>query len=901
MSSTLKIVLIVLLALAIGVAGYFGYQSYTTIKSPKAQAIEAISSNTVFFTHTDDLRGFWYNLTEETDYWKELAMDSNFKRFSDRFISLDSVISTNTHLNEILELNRFTVSLCRPDSNAYDFVFILEFPPGDHSYRVESLIKESVGQQSILMKKKFEKAEVLTVNLAGLEKIFYCTMYKGLFLGSFNEKLVQASVSQLNKKRKLSDDPQFSRVYYTAGKNVDANIFINLPNFTEWSKQFISGKLSWLHNLDREFASWSEIDLIVNKEDLLINGYTVSEADAIHGLSSFKQSPQQVKVPEILPYNVAWMVHFGLNDVDQFLSLHTNKSDFDGISNSYHQKYKINLSEDLVSWVGNEIVVAATEDQLKEEKVMVVLQTKDLVKAALSLNGMIKKVNRKEGGGSSIIKYNDYSIRKLGLPSLFKDVFGDLFPVIENSYFVAIREYIVFAPDPEMLKSVIDHFYDRKTLAENFNYKAFSDNISDRSNIFFYYNLRKTHHHLSTYITNSRLKTLVQNLGNFEGAAVQFSFINDMFYTNIYVKYNPEYKEVNPKNWEATLDANMNGIPHLVNNFRNGKLNVIVFDELNNMYLIDHMGRIQWKVPLIEDPVGDVHEIDYYENGKIQFLFNTASYLYLIDLNGNYVADYPVKLPARSTSPPAVFDYGNNREYRILLALEDNKIHNFDKQGAAIEGWNKIQASGKVLYPVQRLVKAGKDYLFVSDENGRVSIHNRRGETRIKPKKKINKAKNSNFYENKTNNKGYFITTNHKGQLVYIGSEGAVSRTSFGDFGESHFFDYLDFDKDDSRDFCFVDGNKFVVFDRFKKVILEHQFSELISYPPVLCRWGGSIFLGFVLPVAGEIQLFDHNGRRFSGQYFSGSQPFALGSMNNDNVLNLIVGEGDKLICTMVE
>ena len=188
-------------------------------------------------------------------------------------------------------------------------------------------------------------------------------------------------------------------------------------------------------------------------------------------------------------------------------------------------------------------------------------------------------------------------------------------------------------------------------------------------------------------------------LQKFEGMAMQFSYINQMFYTNIYLKYNPGYKEVNALSWEYELEGNLFKGPFLIENHRNNKLNVIAFDDLSNMYLIDHLGQLKWKLPLIEKPMSDIFMVDYYKNGKFQYLFNTENYLYLVDLNGNYVADFPAKLAASATGPLNVFDYNDDKEYRIVIPLNDNKIYNFDiNNNVPIEGWNKIQSKANVIF-----------------------------------------------------------------------------------------------------------------------------------------------------------------------------------------------------------
>jgi hypothetical protein len=140
-----------------------------------------------------------------------------------------------------------------------------------------------------------------------------------------------------------------------------------------------------------------------------------------------------------------------------------------------------------------------------------------------------------------------------------------------------------------------------------------------------------------------------------------------------------------------------------------------------------------------------------------------------------------------------------------------------------------------------------------------------------------------------------FLSTESDGKVVYIDEKGQVSRTDFGGFGPDHFFFYEDFDGNDHHDFIFVDRNRMVVFDRFKKVITEQQFAEVITRSPVLFSWAGRKYLGVILEAAGELQVYDHQGRCFQDRYMEGAVPFAVGSIEPGK-LNLVTGKGSKVI-----
>jgi hypothetical protein len=190
---------------------------------------------------------------------------------------------------------------------------------------------------------------------------------------------------------------------------------------------------------------------------------------------------------------------------------------------------------------------------------------------------------------------------------------------------------------------------------------------------------------------------------------------------------------------------------------------------------------------------------------------------------------------------------------------------------------------------LQHLRNGGKDYLFVTDEKGHVKITDRRGIDRIGVAGDLQKAAHSAFYLNRTNSKGVFITTDRKGNLVYISEKGTVSRTDFGTFSPDHYFFYEDFDGDDHHDFVFIDRNRMVVFDRFKRVITEQSFAEVITQQPVAFSWAGRKYIGVVLDALGEIHIFDYRGRRFEDLHLEGAVPFAAGILEQGK-LNLITG-----------
>ena len=63
-----------------------------------------------------------------------------------------------------------------------------------------------------------------------------------------------------------------------------------------------------------------------------------------------------------------------------------------------------------------------------------------------------------------------------------------------------------------------------------------------------------------------------------------------------------------------------------------------------HLYLLSNTGKILWKKNVKEKFLGDVLQVDYFANNKLQLLFVTENYIHVMDRNGNYLKDFPVKI-----------------------------------------------------------------------------------------------------------------------------------------------------------------------------------------------------------------------------------------------------------------
>ena len=234
------------------------------------------------------------------------------------------------------------------------------------------------------------------------------------------------------------------------------------------------------------------------------------------------------------------------------------------------------------------------------------------------------------------------------------------------------------------------------------------------------------------------------------------------------------------------LDTDIAGVPKFVKNHRSGGYDIVVQDQDNNLYLISDKGKVFWKKPLDGKILGEIKQIDLLNNNRLQLFLNTANTLYVIDRNGKDVNPYPLHFKKPVSVGVALFDYENNRDYRVLVAQDDHLIL-FNKNLQRLQDFQaELTKTPIVLTPKHIRIK-GKDYILVQEKSGRMHILNRRGKERIEMKRKYNSRQSDWFLYHDTfahiDNLSNIVQVNQQGDILHK----IISPTPFQyEFSDNH-------------------------------------------------------------------------------------------------------------------
>ena len=208
--------------------------------------------------------------------------------------------------------------------------------------------------------------------------------------------------------------------------------------------------------------------------------------------------------------------------------------------------------------------------------------------------------------------------------------------------------------------------------------------------------------------------------------------------------------------------------PFIVKNHINQNEEIIVQDINNILYLIDSSGKIAWSKQIDKKILNKVVQVDSYKNGRLQYVFSTESRLYMLDRKGRDVGKFPLQFNDKITLPISVFDYDNNKNYRICIT-QGNELFMFDSKGTFVNGF-KYKKQDKIITSPKHFRIQNKD-LIVFKTKSKFNIINRRGDIRIKLKSDI-KFSNDNIYSYQNN----LVSTSENNDIVKIDLKGNIDK-----------------------------------------------------------------------------------------------------------------------------
>ena len=707
--------LLTLAVLILIAGGYFLYEK--VLNKDPIRPWDLVPSETVF-VYEKDICNTCIEEMEKSVVWQVI------QRASARSKAGDSI---KTKLNALMASGRsLLVSAHITRKDDFDFIYYLSDlkNPGEALSAISNTKGFRYSERELNAVKIHELSDArLTFSWIALGNVWV-----GSFTPFLIEDVIRTYKGKPNFMKANPEIRQLPRISGDAG-----NIYVQLKNFSDWfsiflprnEKLFALGKLSLL-------------DIKSTDNNLVFNGFsTDSTAYNDYLLSVFRnQSPVAFGLKNYVPNRTVLFTSFGIDDggafsqsLQQFVASHKPH-----LSDSLN-KLSAGLSfqwKELYDVISNEVGLCQVEGRSGQglSKILMI-ETKSPSLWIKRLDALSEKLSEDTVFHE---RYSGYLIREIPAFRFPEKLFWPLIQGFDHTFYTTNGNVVFMADDLEELKYFLEDIEQEDVWGKSVSKNQFLETTLLESNMSVFINTPKVWHLIAPKL-NPRWRQFVRDnqslLGSMEMSAFQFSHLNNTYYTNVTLN------ETEPRGEVAFTSAarrNLVHFPQPIQKLHAGKSHVsqaneiLIQDSLNDLSLVSMEGDVLWKVPVGDPITSDIQQVDYFNNGKLQYIFTTRDVVHIIDRLGNYVQPYPLHLAGKDIQHLSIVDYDRSKRYRFLITEGNGKLWMYDKSGNNLEGWAPRDVGrALVTAPRHHRIK-GKDFILAIRTDGIIHLYNRRGE-----------------------------------------------------------------------------------------------------------------------------------------------------------------------------
>jgi hypothetical protein len=924
----MKRILILIIIIILGsLAAYLYFSNQGKVSFKKDISLyEAVPVSSPFFFEFNSIRSFPFN----NPVTNEIINADIGNSFFESLLKLDSLIRDSEQIPNSLRSDPFILSFGYTGRNQLIPLIIKKVGSTVSKRNLDKLIRLYCPTEKYSYnEKEYGKYKIIEIRGINNGSSLFFSFAGGLLLLGPESLLLEQAVRQLVTPG-IMNNPYFQEAHKTAnGKEI--SLYINHSDFPGFLKNILNGEnVSKIDEFGEttysctqkkaerfgDFAAWSELDFHFRDDHLILTGISLADDSLNHFLSVFNdQQPVNFRADDILPQNTSFFCSYSFSDKEKFFK---RLEEFYTHSGYYYEReerikrfergFRVNLRNVFSELINDEIIISTNTIPVNPENksAFFILHIKNKTEAEEQLQDLLvnyaKRTETETDKLRSVITVDEelqFNIYRFPYPSFPGVWLGEPFALAEANYVAFYDNFMVFSNSEEGLTSYLRSMILGATLAKDIHYMRFKKNNSGRGNLNVYININKAYG-FSNKIFNPRffekLSKKEENIRKFNALNWQIQSDRDIFFNTIFIDYSPDIRGEAQTIWQSNIGNNIGYKPQLViNHDDKAEREIIIQDNTNTLHQVTNQGIVRWSISLPGPVLSEIHQVDYYKNGKLQYLFNTNEKIFLIDRNGDNVDHFPVTLHSPATNGVSVFDYNNNRDYRYFIAGEDKKIYDYDHTGKIVEGWLFDKTDYPVTTPVQHFRIVGKDYIVFKDKT-HIYIQNRRGETRVSTKA---------GFENSINplvlipdGRPKIVADDITGKVYYLYFNGEYEERETRRFSDDHYFTCDDLDGNGIIDYVFVDRNELTVMDENGKKLYNEKFENPVIYPPNIYTFAYNLKkVGIVEAGANKIYLFNPDGELHEGFPFQGNSEFSIGKLSDSSEgLNLLVGsEGGKL------
>ena len=541
----------------------------------------------------------------------------------------------------------------------------------------------------------------------------------------------------------MCDNLLFAQIERTISYSAPASVFINGGRMRAAGKKgnILACAFATMIRQEGAGSDWMAFDLGVSEEGLSADGFAVAQKPSLAMLTS-KENTSALGLARRIPKGVSYFHRIGAGrrgisspSFSDYLAQDTTGARYRASQSESYAQTGVDV-EALLSQVFDAELALCTYGQKQDSTgarpgSFLIVDTRGGTKAHAVITQALTAMH---GGASPMVigeiqpgagavpdgvvarRADAEQVSAISVPVyggfdkcdntfFLKPLFGKDIP---GRLFFRYGDAIVFANDMATLRRVLIDYVTGNTMEGDHKFESLMRHFGNDCSMF-------------TYVTSPKGSGTARKGSGaaFDVACHQMTRTGNLPYISVFAHARntdaEQSVDVIETAWRTRVDSVKNGKIWAVTNHYTKLTECLTQDADDKLCLIGADGMLLWRRPVDGNVVGEVSQIDYYGNGKLQYLLTTDRYLYIIDRLGNDVGPFPVRLPSTAESGASHAQYSDGSPMRIFVGCESGPVL-FGPDGQRVEGWKASKPEGAMQDAPRHMVCAGKDYIVYHDK-----------------------------------------------------------------------------------------------------------------------------------------------------------------------------------------
>jgi hypothetical protein len=591
------------------------------------QSIYLVPANAAWIIESDDPFGAW-NKIIHSEAWNTIGHIESMAELDADFKEIDSVFNDQIFLLKILGKKQVMISCHEYQPGKFDYLYILNLGKITRLRNPEKIIASFLGNEYPITKRNYKNQDIYEMHDRESGEMYtFCFIHdKIMFTTTY--KLIEASLDETDKMT-LGRDLDFINVSKRISGKGLFDLYINYTYFPGYLKWLFGKTSAPITDLKKQL-SYSAFAITINAEGLItLDGYTAVRdtvssfySSVLHaGNGGFNSS-------RIIPARIASLIKISFENASDYYRnsmANLNKQEFNTYSETLQKlekKLKINVEDNLFSWMDDEIVLLQTQPSNlgRSNEFAAIIESKNENDARTNMAFIAKQIKKNSPVKVKSVPYQGYTIYYISFPGLIKALFGKTLEKIDRPYYTQIDNYVIFSNHPQTLKNIIDDYTDGKTLDETSSYAHFTRRFDRKSSAFMYLDIPVLFSNMQEFLSTDAWQKLLKNkpyITSFSQAGIQIDGSDNLLRLRLVAQYSGQTENYS--------------LPHFDGSFQE------LFSQPDSTQAQDQKEPAWFNPEIIINDL-DAKKMDVTdENGKL---------LYVIELKngikqGSYKAYYP--------------------------------------------------------------------------------------------------------------------------------------------------------------------------------------------------------------------------------------------------------------------